>query len=163
MTQHAQKFIQESGDTNVIPFLQLAEQLEGGGVRGTGPHRVKMLNDEAGTKPDYQTKVPIQGLWFYFLEGGQKVKYFVPFKDKTGRVHYLMERFARVKEGDEVILEYIRKPGSKTGYIDVKAAQIAQPRQSYGYGPQISEEEIPVVEREVPEDDFDKVPDEAYM
>lgn len=50
-------------------------------------------------------------------ENGHKKSYRVPKLDKKGEIHYLVQRFAEVNEGEEVVLEYKRK-GLK-GYIEL--------------------------------------------
>jgi len=151
MTQYAQKFIQKQ---NIVSTLQLAEQIPGGGVKGTGPHIVKMIRDEIGKNKDYMTGEMVDGLWFYVEEAGQQLKYFVPFKDKKGEPHYLIERLAPVKEGDIITLEYLRR-GTK-GYINVRLAEpqpeepqkTERPSLSPGYWkqPEIPQDEIPIIE-----------------
>ena len=108
---------------NIVPLLNLAQQKEGGGVEGTGPHKVKLLEDKVGKKKDFRTGADIYVVWFIVEEDGIKKRYPVPIKDaQTGEVHYLLQRLGSLKEGTEVVLEYKRKEGSVKGYIDVKVS-----------------------------------------
>lgn len=152
MTQNAQTFLQKK---NIVSLLQLAEQLPGGGTKSTGPHTVKMIRDEVGKNKDYISGDMVDGLWFFVEENGQPFRYFVPYLNKQDEPHYLMERLAPIKEGDVVVLEYIRQ-GAR-GYIDVRSVDqespppsVAQestpPQENAGYPSKISQEEIPVIE-----------------
>jgi len=119
MTKHAEKFLE---DENIVQFLRLVKQLPGGGTKSTGPHKVTILRDEIGVNKDWNSGKEVNGLWFYFDENGKEVKYFVPFKNDEGEVHYLLPRLGEYKEGDEIILEFGRRPGSPRGFINVKPA-----------------------------------------
>ena len=66
-----QKFIKEQ---NIIPLLQLAVQLRGGGVKGTGSHKVKLLALKEGSRKEFMTGKIIDGIWYLFEEEGMKKK-----------------------------------------------------------------------------------------
>lgn len=107
----------------IVPKLQLAVQLtdEFGnkkGVKGTGPHLVKLIGDKVVKGVDYQTSEDIYKVEYLLEEKGEKKVYFVPVKDKQGDVHYLVQRLAEIPEGTEIVLEYKRR--GKKGYIEVK-------------------------------------------
>jgi len=126
----------------IIPDLQLAIQItdEAGnkkGVKGTGPHRVKLIDDKVVMGSDYLTGAERHEVMLIVEEDGQKKKYCFPVKDKKGGVHYLVQKFADIKPGEEVILEY-KKCGAK-GYIDVQKVE-------KNYVPEI--DDIPVIEDE---------------
>ena len=121
-------------------YLKLAVK-EGDAVRGTGPHNVKLVGCENATNKDYRTQQEVRGVNLLFEEKGEKKKYFVPILGSDQRFHYLVERFADIEEGTELILEYKRKEGSVRGFIDVRVAGeegVDQP----------AEDDIPVVEEE---------------
>lgn len=125
---------------NIVPRLQLAIQLkdEQGnkkGVKGTGPHRVKLISDKIVKGTEYQTGTERYEIEYLLEENGEKKKYRVPMKDKNGEIHYLIQRFAEIPEGTEVILEYQRK-GLK-GYIDIQV---------------VGEQEIKDIEEDIDED-----------
>lgn len=102
-------------------YLKLAVK-EGKSVRGTGPHKVKLVGCENDTNKDYMTQQDVKGVNLLFEEDGAVKKYFVPTLNKDGKFHYLIERFADIKEGAELILEYKRREGSIQGFIDVQEA-----------------------------------------
>ncbi len=94
---------------NVIPRLRLAERLESGGIKSTGPHRVTFVSDALIDGSDPETGKPRQEIQFTVEENGVKKLWNVPLFDKKGQPNYLIERLADVKEGDEVILESKRR------------------------------------------------------
>ena len=131
-------------------YLKLAVK-EGNTVRGTGPHKVKLVGCENATNKDYRTQKPVKGVNLLFEENGESKKYFIPTLGEDGKFHYLIERFSEIDEGTELILEYKRKEGSVRGFIDVRLAEegVEQPTGE--------EEEIPIVEDEehgASEEDF---------
>ena len=134
--EQSKSIIQKAG---IVPFLQLAEKLEGGGVKGTGAHKVKIISDKVVKGTDYQTNEERYEVQYLVEENGQKKKYKVPVKDKNGEVHYLVQRLAEIEEGTEIILEYKRR-GLK-GYIDVQRANLITPEK-------VATEEIPIIEED---------------
>ena len=102
-------------------YLKLAVK-EGKVVRGTGPHKVKLVGCENATNKDYKTQKDVKGVNLLFEEKGVSKKYFVPTLGDDGKFHYLIERFADLEEGTELILEYKRREGSARGFIDVQLA-----------------------------------------
>lgn len=142
-------------EAGIIPDLQLAIQVKDDqgkkkGVKGTGPHRVKLLEDHVVMGTDYQTGVERHEIKLIVEENGQKKQYCFPVKDKKNNVHYLVQRFAEVKPGDEVILEF-KKRGIK-GFIEV--IRIGEDQE-----PENSDDDIPVIEDDSQEpfpDDFGK-------
>ena len=122
-------------------YLKLAVK-EGNAVRGTGPHHVKLIGCENATNKDYQTQKQVRGVNLLFEENGQPKKYFVPTIGDDGKFHYLIERFADIEEGTELVLEYQRREGSVRGFINVEVAGEEGVEQPTG------EEEIPIIEDE---------------
>ena len=122
-------------------YLKLAVK-EGNAVRGTGPHKVKLVGCEYSTNKDYQTQKQVRGVNLLFEENGQPKKYFVPTIGDDGKFHYLIERFADIEEGTELVLEYQRREGSVRGFINVEVAGEEGVEQPTG------EEEIPIIEDE---------------
>jgi len=123
-------------------YLKLAVK-EGNAVRGTGEHRVKLIGCENATNRDYQTQKEVKGVNLLFEENGEPKKYFVPTLGDDGKFHYLIERFAGIEEGTELILEYQRKEGSVKGFINVKVAG----EEKEGVD-EVKEEEIPIINEE---------------
>lgn len=121
--QRLQKAIESRPDlkSDRSNYLQLAVK-EGDAVRGTGPHRVKVIDCENAVNKDYKTQKPIKGVNLILEENGQTKKYFVPILGDDGKFHYLFEKFAGIPEGTELIMEYTRKTGSFKGFIDVQLA-----------------------------------------
>jgi hypothetical protein len=122
-------------------YLKLAVKEAKGGVKGTGPHSVKLLGCERTTNRDYQTQKEVKGVNLLFEEAGESKKYFVPILSDDGKFHYLIERFAEIEEGTELVLEYKRKEGSFRGYIDVQLADEDQEEK-------VGEKGIPVIEED---------------
>ena len=124
-------------------YLKLAVK-EGNAVRGTGPHRVKLIGCENATNKDYQTQKEIKGVNLLFEENGQSKKYFVPTIGDDGKFHYLIERFAEIEEGTELILEYQRREGSVRGFINIEVVG----EKKEGVDQPTTDEEIPVINEE---------------
>lgn len=122
-------------------FLKLAIR-EGNVVKSTGPHRVKLMSCENAINKDYKTQKQIKGVNLLFEENGEPKKYFVPILGDDGKFHYLIERFAEIEEGTELILEYQRREGSVKGFINVEMVGEERVEQPTG------EEEIPIIEEE---------------
>lgn len=102
---------------NIVPRLKLATKKAGGGVQGTGPHRVKLVEDKIVKGKDFEGNV-IDKMRFLVDENGETKMYECPIKDKeTGQLHYLVQRMSEFAEGDEVIMEY-KRAGMK-GHIEV--------------------------------------------
>ena len=98
--------------------------------KGTGVHYVKLIKGEPSKKQNYRTKKDEQGILLYFLEDGQEKKYFVPTIVESNGVkkfHYLIEKFADIPEGTDLIIEYKNKPGSPQGFLDVR---VGKPKQT---------------------------------
>lgn len=128
---------------NIIPFLKLANKIEGGGTQGTGPHKVKFLGDAVKMGKEYQTGKERHEMEYLFEENGEKKRYRVPVKDKNNEIHYLIQRLAEYNIGDEMILEYKRK--GLIGYIEVKPVSALQEKVDKTTA-QIQDQDIPVIE-----------------
>lgn len=125
-------------------FLKLAVK-EGEAVRGTGPHKVKLIGVENAVNKDYKSQKEIKGVNLLFEENGKSVKYFVSTLGVDGKFHYLIERFAEIKEGTELILEYKRREGSVKGFIDVSFAEKDKDKVPIQ---ETKDDEIPIIEEE---------------
>lgn len=101
---------------NIIPKLRLAIKEEGKAPLPTGPHRVILIEDKAINGKDQNGNV-IPMVRYIFEENGEKKRYDVSMKTVDGEIHYLVQRFAEVKEGQELILE-MKKRGPKN-YVSV--------------------------------------------
>ena len=130
-------------------FLELAKKDEGGVPRGTGPHNVELIGGEI-TKRDTQFEQGQEGIMLKFKEEGEEKKYFVPKYNKNGsKFHYLFERFADIKEGETLILEF-KKKGMK-GFIDVQRMDdpedtVNSDAANEAFDEASEDEDIPVVE-----------------
>ena len=124
-------------------YLKLAVK-EGNAVRGTGPHKVKLVGCENAINKDYQTQQPIKGVNLLFEEEGVPKKYFVPILGDDGKFHYLIEIFSEIDEGEELILEFKRREGGIKGYIDVQ--KVSEEEEIFVKKKETSDDEIPIVE-----------------
>jgi len=130
--------------SNKSEYLKLAIK-EGNAVRGTGPHKVKLVGCENAINKDYQTQKEIKGVNLLFEEDGQPKKYFVPTLGDDGKFHYLIEKFADIEEGTDLILEYRRKEGSVRGFISVEIVE-GEETLDDGELPIINEKEDEIIE-----------------
>ena len=132
-------------------YLKLAVK-EGNAVRSTGPHKLRLIGCENAINKDYKTQEQVKGVNLLFEENGEPKKYFVPTLGEDGKFHYLIERFAEIDEGEELILEFKRREGGVKGFINVEVVSEEKVEQPIG------EEEIPIIEDEdygTPEKDIE--------
>lgn len=128
---------------NILPRLRLAIKEEGKAPKPTGPHRVTILEDKIQNAKNHKGEV-VPVVRYTFEENGEKKRYDVPVKNEAGELHYLVQRLAEFKEGDEIILE-MKKKGPKN-YVNVTPVDA-------GTDIEVGEEEdhIEVGEEEIPE------------
>ena len=118
-----------------------------------GPIRVKLVGCENAKNREYETGREIQGVHLLFEQNGLSKKYFVPTLGKDGKFHYLIERFAEIEEGAELVLEFKRKKGSVQGFIDVRFADEGEQVKVDSKG--VIDDDIPVInEDEVAQEDI---------
>ena len=148
--QQLQKVVQSRPDlkSDRSDYLKLAVKDAGGAVRGTGPHKVKVISCENATSKDYKTQQAVKGVNLLFEENGVVKKYFVPTLGDDGKFHYLIERFADIEERTEIVMEYQRKPGSTKGFINVQLANEASESIPGEPTVNIDDGEIPVIEED---------------
>ncbi len=128
----------------ILPRLKLGERREGENgkesVFPTGPHRVKIIEDKIKKGKDHEGKI-IDVMHYVLEEDGVKKFYEVPVKDKTGSLHYLVQRFSEVPEGQEIILE-MKKRGIKN-FISVAVVGEQLEIEDEEATIQVDEEELP--------------------
>lgn len=112
--QNSKQLLKAAG---ILPKLRLGLEQSGGGVKPTGPHKVKILEDKIIKRPDPRTAKDIEWVRYTVEENGEKKIYDTKLRDKNGGLSYLVQRFAEINEGEEVILE-MKKQGVKN-YIAV--------------------------------------------
>ena len=129
-----------SKEGDYVSSLQLFVKLDSGGTRATGAHKVKLISDKVIKGKDYKTKQEIYKIELLLEEDGVKKSYSFRMKDKDNpkKPHYLVERFANIKAGTEVILE--GKKSGKASYIDVFVVE------GQGEVSEEKEDNIPIIE-----------------
>lgn len=143
---------------NIVPLLRLAVKKENGEVVGTGPHRVRLLEDKVIKRKNPETGETEHFVVYFVEENGEKFKYSVPLKGKDGQIHYLIQRLGYLPEGTEVILEYKKRKDGEKGFIDVQeVVDISQEKTSVSSVS--SEEEFPISEQE---NEIPVIEDEQY-
>ena len=126
--------LKASGAKFDLPWLQLGIKQDSGGVKATGKHLVKILEEPVeGKDTDPITGKERDVFLFLLEEAGAQKKWKLPIFYKDGSPHYLLSRFENIPVGATLSLEMKRK-GMKN-YIEV------------GY-PVENEEEIPIIEDE---------------
>lgn len=116
MTKFSKELLAKAG---ILPKLRLGLKLPKGGVKPTGAHKVKILEDKIIKKPD-QTGKEIEYVRYVVEENGEKKVYDTKLRDKNNGLSYLVQRFAEIPEGEDVVLE-MKKQGAKN-YIEVTPA-----------------------------------------
>lgn len=102
----------------ILPKLRLGVKVEGSGVESTGPHKVVVAGERLERGIDRDTGKEIEVMRYEFdCDDGERREYEVPVKDKGGKLHYLVQRFAEVNVGDMVTLE-MKRQGARN-YIQV--------------------------------------------
>lgn len=102
----------------VLPKLKLGVKQAKGGVKSTGSHKVKILEDKIVKGLDAQTGKEIDYVEYILEENGEKKFYRTKVKNKEGKLNYLVQHLSEVKEGEEVFME-MKKQGMKN-YIEVR-------------------------------------------
>lgn len=101
----------------LFPKLRLGEKQPKGGVKPTGPHTVKFLEEPVVVMVNKQGKM-VKAFRFSVEEKGQAYRWIVPILNKENQPNYLVERLMDVEVGDERVLE-MKKQGARN-YIDVR-------------------------------------------
>lgn len=113
---------------NLLPKLQLGTQIIGNdgkpkGVQVTGKHHVKLIEEKAINGKEFETGTPIPMMRYIFEENGEQKQYDARMKDKkTGELHYFVQRMAEINEGDELILEMVKR-GMKNVILVTKVGE----------------------------------------
>lgn len=103
--------------SGIMPKLRLAERV-GKGVRGTGPHKVRLIEDKIIRGKDFDSGNPIEKVRYFVEENGEKKQYDTRLKSKdTDELSYFVQRMAEIPEGSEVVLEF--KRAGVRGYIEI--------------------------------------------
>ena len=143
----------------ILPKLRLGLKQTKGGVKSTGAHRVKILEDKILKKPDPITGKEIEIVRYIVEENGEKKFYDTKLRDKNGGLSYLVQRFAEIKEGEEVILE-MKKQGIKN-YVEVILVSHAS-NVEIEDDEDDDEDELPKVNYGEGEANPDEIPEEVY-
>jgi len=91
--------------------------LPGGGVKSTGPHKVRVIEDKIIKKIESSTGKELEWVRYVVEEDSERKIYDTKLRDKVGGLSYLVQRFAEINEDEEVILE-MKKQGIKN-YIEL--------------------------------------------
>lgn len=93
----------------LTPKLRLGEKQPAGGVKSTGPHRVKVLEDKIIRGIDPDNGKELEYVLYTVEENGEKKSYQTKLKDKNGKLSYLVQRMSEIPEGSEIIMEMKRQ------------------------------------------------------
>lgn len=103
---------------NIYPRLRLGEKLDGGGVKATGAHTVKLLEEHIVKGIDPKDGKEKHYMRFIVEDmDGVKRRYDTRLTDDAGQPSYLIQELAEYEAGDIVTLE-MKKAGAKN-YISV--------------------------------------------
>lgn len=112
--KNSHEIVQKAG---ILPKLQLGIKQDGSGIKLTGPHKVKMIEDKILKDIDRQNGKEIFVMEYILEENGVKKSYKTKLNGPDGRPSYLVQRLSEVMEGQEIILE-MKKQGAKN-YVSV--------------------------------------------
>ena len=107
----------------IIPRLRLGIKQDKGGMISTGAYRVKVLEDKILKLPDPRTGKETEYVRYMLEVNGENKYYQTKLRGADGGLSYLVQRFAEIEEGEEVILE-MKKRGIKN-YVDVIPVKIS--------------------------------------
>jgi hypothetical protein len=100
---------------NILPKLQLGQQklsetTKKTSVVSTGKHYVRLIEEKVINGKEFGTDEVIPKMRYIFEENGEKKSYDARMKDKqTGELHYFVQSMSNVEEGEEIIIEMIKK------------------------------------------------------
>ena len=100
----------------LLPKLRLGIKQTKGGTKSTGPHKVKLLEEQIKKKPDQSGK-EVEYVRLIVEENGEQKYYDTKLRGTDGMPSYLVQNLAEIKEGDDIILE-MKSQGAKN-YIDI--------------------------------------------
>lgn len=120
MATKSQEVVKRAG---IMMRISLAEKIidEDGrlkGIKSTGEHKVKFIEDKVIKGRDFQTGKERLEMKYIFEENGEKKFYTKPLKDENDEIYYFVQRMSQYQYNDELILEYIPK-GSR-GFISIR-------------------------------------------
>lgn len=101
----------------LYPRIKLGEKSLGGATVGTGPHKVKFVEEPNVITGKDKKGNPRKELKFILQESGQLYRWQVPILNDEGQPHYLVERLMDIQVGEIRVLE-MKKRGPRS-YIDV--------------------------------------------
>lgn len=116
----------------IVPNLQLATQQERGGVKSTGPHTVKIIEEKLINTTNYETGKQVPTMRYFFEENGERKQYDVEVKDKNGNLDYRIQKISQFEIGQILVIE-VKKKGIKN-YTDIRLSDN-----------EVKEDEIPVI------------------
>jgi hypothetical protein len=107
---------------SVVPKLKLGIRIvkpdgKSGGVKSTGSHTVKFLEEPKIIMGKSFEGKPRQEFKFIVEEKGERFRWMVPLTNKEGEPNYLIEKLLKLQVGDVLILE-MKKSGANN-YIDI--------------------------------------------
>lgn len=124
----------------LYPKLRLGEKIQGGGVKPTGPHTVKITAEPTTVMMNKNNK-QVKAFKFVVEENGTLFKWLVPLTNEEGEGHYLIERLQDVEVGEIVVLE-MKKRGARN-YVEILREGDLDEQE---LPPEAAEEEIPDIE-----------------
>lgn len=92
-------------EDKVIPRLQLAVQQASGGVKSTGPHKLKKIADKVEEAWDENAKAKVKTVKVLVEENGEQKKWIFPYYDKSGEVDYKAIRLSEIENGETMVVE----------------------------------------------------------
>lgn len=101
----------------LYPRIKMGERTLGGAVQGTGPHKVKFMEEPTVITGKDKKGNPRKELKFILQEHGQLYRWQVPILNEEGQPNYLVERLMDIEVGDIRVLE-MKKRGPRN-YVDV--------------------------------------------
>jgi hypothetical protein len=117
--------------SGLLPRLQLGIRMPRGGVKPTGPHTVKILEDSIIKKPGREDEASTEVHYVRYIveENGIRKQYDTRLKTKGGSdPSYFVQAMAEIEPGEEVILEMM-KSGPKN-YINITRPSLGQASQA---------------------------------
>jgi hypothetical protein len=110
--------------SGLLPKLQLGIKT-GGGVKSTGKHTVKVIEDKVIRKPPREEGDDGYYVRYIVEENGERKQYDTRMKQKGGvDPSYFVQAMANVEPGEQIILE-MKKAGVKN-YIEITRTSVGK-------------------------------------
>lgn len=113
--EKSKELVKQAG---ILPDLQVFIQLPQGGVKSTGPHTVKIIDESVIMTTQWSTGQSVPTVRYIFEENGEKKQWDVEVKDKNKNLDYKIQKMATFEKDQSIVIEG-KKKGMRN-YTDIR-------------------------------------------